>query len=182
MKQYFRTKSFSLPSLSTVEYSSAHLLFISYSTMIENACINTQKSIWEKLQTKNTMNKACIISIIIAKNIYCMLITRLICTQWKCMTTNQFIASPSKFSLKYSLSPKWSMLSNNRIRGPTHSKKAWHLSHQSFLSFLHKIKYGAVTLCDSYPQFPWSLLGMPGLVGHYDFPFGIHTRKKSKQD
>ena len=23
-----------------------------------------------------------------------------------------------------------------------------------------------MTRCDSYPQFPWSLLGMPGLVGH----------------
>ena len=49
MKQDFLTKSFSPPTLLTVEYSSGYLLFTSYSTMIEIVCINSWKSIWEKL-------------------------------------------------------------------------------------------------------------------------------------
>ena len=39
---------FSLPTLSTVGYSSGYFLFTSYSTMIEYACINTRKTIPEK--------------------------------------------------------------------------------------------------------------------------------------
>ena len=45
----FLATSFSLPTLSTFEYSSGYLLFISYSTMIENGRINTRKLIGEKL-------------------------------------------------------------------------------------------------------------------------------------
>ena len=42
-----------------------------------------------------------------------MLITRLIFIQWKFSTPDQFIASPSTFSLKYSLFPKLSTLSSD---------------------------------------------------------------------
>ena len=38
-----------------------------------------------------------------------------------------------------------------------------------------------MTRCDSYPQFPWSLLGMPGLVGHYDFPLACTHEKKASE-
>ena len=44
-----RNSFFSLPTLSTVGYSSGYFLFVSYSTMIEYACINTRKTIPEKL-------------------------------------------------------------------------------------------------------------------------------------
>ena len=88
-----------------------------------------------------------------------MLITRLLCIQGKFTTPDQFIAPPSKFSVKYSIQPKWSTLS-----WTDPFRKARHISHQSFLSFLHKVKHGAVARRDSYSQFPRSRLGTPGTM------------------
>ena len=54
-------------------------------------------------------------------------------------------------------------------------EKTRHLSHQSLLSFLHKIKHGVVTRRDPYSQFPRSPLGTPGIMK----PFW-RTRTKKK--
>ena len=72
------------------------------------------------------------------------------------------------------------MLEGDRICGPTHFGKAQHLSHQSFLlSYLHKIKHGAVTHGDSYFWFPRSLLGMPGtMIAFWQVHTHTHTQKK----
>ena len=43
MKQDFLAKRFSPPPLLTIEYYSGYLLFISYSTICEYACVNTRK-------------------------------------------------------------------------------------------------------------------------------------------
>ena len=79
-----------------------------------------------------------VISIIAEKKNH-MLITRLICIQWK-FTTPDHLATPSKFRLSfgdkdspffstllYSLVPKKSTLSSDRIREPTRSGRARHL-------------------------------------------------------
>ena len=98
MKQDFLPKKFSLPPLSTVEYYSGYLFSISYSTICEYACVNTRKSrasIREKLHQKRDEHGASFQS---TPKINRMLITRLICIQWKFTTPDQ-LASPSKFCL-----------------------------------------------------------------------------------
>ena len=49
------------------------------------------------------------------------------------------------FTEVFTCSWKKSTLLSDRIRGPTCSGKARHLSRQSFLSFLHQIKHGAAS-------------------------------------
>ena len=101
-KQDFTAKSFSRPTLSTVEYSSGYLLFTSYSKifseLIEYVCIDTRKSsasIRQKLyiiakQQKRDEHGA---SFQTSPKINRMLITRLICIQRNFITPNQ-LASP----------------------------------------------------------------------------------------
>ena len=98
LKQDFLAKKFSLSPLSTVEYYSGYLLFISHSTICEYACVNTRKtrtSIPEKLHQKRDEHIASFQS---TPKINRMLITRLICIQRKFTTPDQ-LASPSKFCL-----------------------------------------------------------------------------------
>ena len=76
MKHDFLAKSVLLPSLSTVEYSSAYLL--SYSTICKCACVNTRKSrasIQDKLYQKRDEDN---VSFQSSPKINRMLITRLI--------------------------------------------------------------------------------------------------------
>ena len=54
------------------------------------------------------------------------------------------------------------------------------LWHQSFLSFLYTIKHGSGTCCDSYSQFPQSLLETPWTTTPPPLPFwqaNIKTKK-----
>ena len=80
--------SLQFPTLLTVEYSSGYLLFPSYSTMIEYACINTQKSrasIREKLHHCQTQKHG--VSFQSSQKINPMLITSFICIKWKFFIT-----------------------------------------------------------------------------------------------
>ena len=65
---------------------------------------------------------------------------------------------------------------NAFVDRPVEDWKARLLFHQSFPTFLHKIKYNDVARRDSYPQFPWSTLGMPVTM----IPFW-QTRKNKKE-
>ena len=82
-------------------YSSRYLLFILYLTIcFWICCIKSWASIWEKWHHCQRAKTWRIISIT-AKNIRRMLITRLICIQWKFTTLDQ-LASPWKFgSLRF---------------------------------------------------------------------------------
>ena len=83
--------------------------------MIENERINTRKLIRENFinarDQKRDEHGASFQSLRINR----MLITTPTCMQWKLTTPDQFIASPKKFSLKYSFAPKKSTLSSDRI-------------------------------------------------------------------
>ena len=59
------------------------------------------------------------------------------------------------------------------------SGKARHLSHQLFLSLLHKVKHGAVTLRGSYSYFPRSPLGTLGTMSPF---WHAHEKKKKKEE
>ena len=93
--------------------------------------------------------------------------------------SNQLIASPSKFSLKYSLVPKYWTLSSDRIRGPTRSGKSSisfvFQSTQRFQAtkFVDRLVPETTSFAfifpawlssrhDTYPKFPRSPLGTPG--------------------
>ena len=82
-------------------YSSRYLLFILYLTVcFWICCIKSRASIWEKWHHCQRAKTWRIISIT-AKKIRRMLITRLICIQWKFTTLNQ-LTSPRKFgSLRF---------------------------------------------------------------------------------
>ena len=82
-------------------YSSRYLLFILYLTVcFWICCIKSRASIWEKWHHCQRAKTWRIISIT-AKKIRRMLITRLICIQWKFTTLDQ-LASPRKFgSLRF---------------------------------------------------------------------------------
>ena len=97
LKQDFVTKSLSRPPLSTAEYSSGYLRYISNSTIcfwIDWVCVYkyTQikgldsREITSLPEIKNLMNNSA--SFYSWPNINCMLITRLICIQQKFSTPN----------------------------------------------------------------------------------------------
>ena len=65
---------------------------------------------------------------------------------------------------------------NAFVDRPVQAWKARRLFHQSFPTFLHKIKYNDVARRDSYPQCPRSTLGTPVTM----IPFW-QTRKNKKE-
>ena len=139
--------SFSLPSLSTVEYFSGHLLFISYWTVIEYACINTRKSIRGKLHhcQRPKMWRTWRVFSITAENIpHAHHKTHLHAINVY-NTRPVYSITIEVLTEVFTCSWKKSTLSSDRIRGPTRSGKARHLSRQSFLNFLQQIKHGAAS-------------------------------------
>ena len=115
--------------------------------MIEDACINTRKSMREKLhhcQRQKTWRTWRVFPITAENKPHAHHKTHLHAMH---VYNNRPVYSLTieVFTEVFTCSWKKSTLSSDRIRGPTRSGKARHLSRQSFLSFLHEIKHGAAS-------------------------------------
>ena len=143
--------------------------------MIEYTCINTRKSIREKLlivrKQKRDKHGAPFQSSLKTNR---MLITRLICIQWKFNTRPVYSLTIEVSTEVFSCSKVTSAFKQKIRYG-----KARHLSHQLFLSLLHKVKHGAVTLRGSYSYFPRSPLGTLGTMSPF---WHAHEKKKKKEE
>ena len=133
--------------------------------MIEYACINARKSFERNyIIARDQKRDEHGVSFQSSPKINRMLIARLICIQWKFRTI---------YSLAIEVFTK--VFTCYKVINAFKRKNSWtdpfrkrSTSFASIFPKLHKIKHGAVTRPDSYPQFPRRL-------GPH---WGVHTRKK----